>query len=82
MKYERLAKKIAFDMVRQLEGKGLKVSEFPDLMAEAYMVSILTYCRVERLGPMETLRLFHEKVNQISEEGYKAACAEQKLIEC
>lgn len=73
MKFEKVAKEIACEILKKMAQNGLGRNEFLDVMSEAYMVSIIAYCKVEELDPLEALTLFHQKAEEISLRGHDEA---------
>lgn len=82
MKYKDLSMEIIGICVKIIQDAKLTKSEFIDFMCEAYTRIILGYCKAEKLDPLETLTLFHEKCEEISLKGREEARMEleQEMI--
>lgn len=73
VKYRELTTEIIGYCVLRLRSARVNRFEFIDVMCDIFMRTIIAYCQAMNLDAYETLRLFHEKNEEISSKGYEAA---------
>lgn len=73
MSIRELSIEIVRDCILRLASARLTRAQFLDVMCEIHMRTIVGYCKASGLDPYETLRLFHDKNEEISRRGYEEA---------